>query len=98
MIPRSYLAARAPESRLAFGSGLYTLRCRLHACRFMVPSCMWSGSDRLRSGGRPMVKKIVVALAMGFGLAGGANAQETVKIGVIVPYSGPFADAGNQLD
>ncbi len=45
-----------------------------------------------------MVKKIVVALAMGFGLAGGANAQETVKIGVIVPYSGPFADAGNQLD
>lgn len=27
----------------------------------------------------------------------GAYAQETVKIGVILPYSGPFADAANQL-
>ncbi len=26
-----------------------------------------------------------------------AGAQETVKIGVILPYSGPFADAANQL-
>jgi len=26
-----------------------------------------------------------------------ASAQETVKIGVILPYSGPFADAANQL-
>ena len=31
-------------------------------------------------------------------LADRAIGQETVKIGVILPYSGPFADAGNQLD
>jgi branched-chain amino acid transport system substrate-binding protein len=31
-------------------------------------------------------------------LATGAWAQDTVKIGLILPYSGPFADAANQLD
>jgi branched-chain amino acid transport system substrate-binding protein len=39
------------------------------------------------------------AAALALGLASGpAFAQETVKIGVILPYSGPFADAANQLD
>jgi branched-chain amino acid transport system substrate-binding protein len=38
------------------------------------------------------------ALALGLAWAGGAAAQETVKIGVILPYSGPFADAATQLD
>jgi hypothetical protein len=27
-----------------------------------------------------------------------ASAQEPLKIGVILPYSGPFADAANQLE
>jgi branched-chain amino acid transport system substrate-binding protein len=42
----------------------------------------------------------VAALALGLGLAwGGAQAQETVKIGVILPYSAPqFADAAAQLE
>ena len=31
-------------------------------------------------------------------IASGANAQETVKIGVILPYSGQFADFAAQLD
>lgn len=46
-----------------------------------------------------MVKKIASAMALGLclGTAGVAYAQETVKIGVILPYSGPFADAANQL-
>jgi branched-chain amino acid transport system substrate-binding protein len=37
------------------------------------------------------------ALAL-FAGAAGARAQETVKIGVILPYSGQFADTGVQLD
>jgi branched-chain amino acid transport system substrate-binding protein len=36
-------------------------------------------------------------LGAGTVLSTGAWAQETVKIGVILPYSGPFADAANQL-
>ena len=37
------------------------------------------------------------ALALSTFLTFGVSAQETVKIGVILPYSGPFADAANQL-
>jgi branched-chain amino acid transport system substrate-binding protein len=37
----------------------------------------------------------VVALLLGLT---GARAEDTIKIGVILPYSGQFADAGNQLD
>jgi branched-chain amino acid transport system substrate-binding protein len=39
-----------------------------------------------------------MALALGLGWSSSAFAQETVKIGVILPYSGPFADAANQLE
>jgi branched-chain amino acid transport system substrate-binding protein len=38
------------------------------------------------------------ALAAGLAWSSSAFAQETVKVGVILPYSGPFADAANQLD
>lgn len=44
-----------------------------------------------------LTKTTLAALATGLVLASGAYAQETVKIGVILPYSGPFADAANQL-
>jgi branched-chain amino acid transport system substrate-binding protein len=40
----------------------------------------------------------VAALGLGLAWSTGAFAQETVKIGLILPYSGPFADTGNQLD
>jgi branched-chain amino acid transport system substrate-binding protein len=43
-------------------------------------------------------KTLAVALALGVSWSVHATAQETVKIGVILPYSGPFADAANQLD
>ena len=47
-----------------------------------------------------MLGRTSLAVALGIALSWpiGALAQETVKIGVILPYSGPFADAGNQLD
>ncbi len=47
-----------------------------------------------------MLGRTLAATALGFGLAwsAAASAQETLKIGVIVPFSGPFADAGAQLD
>jgi branched-chain amino acid transport system substrate-binding protein len=38
---------------------------------------------------------VAVMLALG---AGAANAQESVKIGMINEYSGQFADTGNQID
>jgi len=47
-----------------------------------------------------MLRRIAAAAALGLGLAWstGVLAQETVKVGVILPYSGQFADAANQLD
>lgn len=42
-------------------------------------------------------RTIVAALGLGLAWPAGAYAQETVKVGVILPYSGPFADAANQL-
>ncbi|QDZ03412.2 ABC transporter substrate-binding protein [Nitratireductor mangrovi] len=39
-----------------------------------------------------------VALAAGLSWSFAAGAQEALRIGVILPYSGPFADAANQLD
>lgn len=46
-----------------------------------------------------MLGKTTAAVALGLGLVwtATASAQDTVKIGVILPYSGPFADAANQL-
>ncbi|HUE45681.1 MAG TPA: ABC transporter substrate-binding protein [Aestuariivirgaceae bacterium] len=46
------------------------------------------------------MKKLLAATALGLGLtwAMTAFAQEPLKIGVILPYSGPFADAANQLE
>jgi branched-chain amino acid transport system substrate-binding protein len=48
-----------------------------------------------------MLKKTATALALGFSLAvalsSTALAEGTVKIGLIMPYSGPFADAGAQM-
>jgi branched-chain amino acid transport system substrate-binding protein len=44
------------------------------------------------------IRRTAAAVAVGLGLSSGAFAQETVKIGVILPYSGPFADAANQLE
>jgi branched-chain amino acid transport system substrate-binding protein len=47
-----------------------------------------------------MLARTAAALALALGLSWpiAVSAQETVKIGVILPYSGPFADAANQLD
>jgi branched-chain amino acid transport system substrate-binding protein len=47
-----------------------------------------------------MLKKRTALAALGLGLAlsTSALAQETIKVGLILPYSGPFADAANQLE
>ena len=46
-----------------------------------------------------MIARIAAALTLGVGLAfsAQANAQDTVKIGLIMAYSGPFADTANQM-
>src|SRR5690606_15968528 len=59
------------------------------------PRCL----SQRQKGGIFMFKITAVAAVLGLGVAlsGSAVAQETLKIGVILPYSGPFADAANQL-
>jgi branched-chain amino acid transport system substrate-binding protein len=44
------------------------------------------------------MRKALIAVAAFAALAGAANAQETVKIGLILPYSGQFADTATQID
>src|SRR5713226_979389 len=47
------------------------------------------------------MRKLLVGLgglAAAFLAAAPAGAQDTIKIGLILPYSGQFADTGNQLD
>jgi branched-chain amino acid transport system substrate-binding protein len=45
------------------------------------------------------MNRVAAAIALGLGVTWSitASAQETLKVGVILPYSGPFADAANQL-
>jgi branched-chain amino acid transport system substrate-binding protein len=47
-----------------------------------------------------MLGKTTLAILVAAGVSWSLNAaaQETVKIGLILPYSGPFADAANQLE
>ncbi len=44
------------------------------------------------------MRKILLALAAGLLAASAAQAQDTIKIGLIEPYSGQFADAAAQQD
>jgi branched-chain amino acid transport system substrate-binding protein len=46
-----------------------------------------------------MLRKLTATVSLAFGLAvaGAALAQDTVKIGVILPYSGQFADSGAMM-
>jgi branched-chain amino acid transport system substrate-binding protein len=44
------------------------------------------------------VKLAAIALAAGLAGFGSAQAQDTIKIGVILPFTGQFADTGVQLD
>ena len=46
-----------------------------------------------------MLNRTMLALGIAaIALAAPASAQDTIKIGVILPYSGQFADTGVQLD
>jgi branched-chain amino acid transport system substrate-binding protein len=44
------------------------------------------------------VKKLALALTLAALYAGHAAAQQTVKIGIILPYTGQFADGAKQMD
>jgi branched-chain amino acid transport system substrate-binding protein len=44
------------------------------------------------------MRKSLIAVAVLAAFVGSANAQETVKIGLILPYSGQFADTATQID
>src|SRR5215472_11792530 len=40
----------------------------------------------------------LAGLALGLCCAGAVHAEDTVKVGLIISYSGQFADTGNQMD
>ncbi len=42
--------------------------------------------------------RTIVAAGLGIGLAGAAMAQDVVKIGMILPMTGPFASTGRQIE
>src|SRR5579863_9966912 len=55
----------------------------------------------MRSGGTTMLKRLLVTLApafTGLALMSVSAAAQTIKIGLINSYSGPFAQAGDELD
>src|SRR5271168_1130037 len=62
--------------------------------------CLETGSSILRMGEDTMQKILsgVAGLALALFGAAAANAQDSVKIGIINEYSGQFADTGNQID
>src|SRR5918999_6524 len=45
-----------------------------------------------------VVLKLLGALALAAALTAGATAQEVVKIGLILPMTGPFASTGRQIE
>src|SRR5919109_140782 len=47
---------------------------------------------------RPAVLRLLCTLALAAALAPGATAQEVVKIGLILPMTGPFASTGRQIE
>src|SRR5262249_121508 len=66
---------------------------------------IWAGKGRFkRPGGTSMkfrthsTSPLVAAAALVVGALGAANAQETVKIGLIVPLTGGLASTGKQID
>src|SRR5256714_10070551 len=67
------------------------------ALRFMTVCGFWYGTASL--GGGSMLRTVrLTATAAALVVPLGANAQQTVKVGVILTLSGQFADAGIQLD
>ena len=52
----------------------------------------------MKRGGFGSTAVGVVALAMAILTPGAARAQETIKIGLLLPYSGPFADNARRID
>src|SRR6266849_5777015 len=54
--------------------------------------------NELRRPGRTSMRKLLLGLIAAFVAVSAAHAQDTVKIGLIMPYSGQFADAAAQMD
>src|ERR1043166_8458445 len=59
---------------------------------------MRSARSRSHPGRKTMRMSLFAATAFALVAAGSAHAQNTVKIGVILPYSGQFADTATQID
>jgi branched-chain amino acid transport system substrate-binding protein len=60
------------------------------------------GFTEAKLGGQSMQRRTFLraagVAAMALALSGTAWAQETVKVGLILPMTGPFASTGRQID
>src|SRR3954471_11727407 len=68
---------------------------------FSVPCTRISATEKNYRREKKTMRTLLVGLsglAAAFLAAPPAGAQDTIKIGIILPYSGQFADTGNQLD
>src|SRR6516225_3822746 len=60
---------------------------------------MLGGNQNLNiTGERFMLRAVTLCLGLLLFALAPAHAQQTIKIGVILPFSGQFADTGVQLD
>src|SRR6266446_10761050 len=65
-------------------------------------SCESLETEETETEGKPMVRKLLVSTLTSLMLSaiafGGAGAQDRVKIGLILPMTGPFTSTGKQID
>src|SRR2546430_2377241 len=88
-----------PDRGWAPVSGKIMLNKKRPFCKLTCAAGMPTVTQkRTLQGGKCMRKALIasaVFAALGFG---SASAQDTIKIGIILPYSGQFADGAAQLD
>jgi branched-chain amino acid transport system substrate-binding protein len=73
----------------------------MNSRRFSLPASSGILGDNNKTTGRMTMKRALMAgcaLLVASLVPGAAGAQETIKIGLIMPYSGQFADTATQMD
>src|SRR5436189_4201005 len=70
----------------------------MRSARRSAPGSSGGKSDYVSCGGGNPMNRHFAAIFAALAAASAAHAQQPVKIGLIMPYSGQFADAATQMD